>query len=97
MEANCAVCGETVAIYDQADHLRLRHPTPTSGFKFWLNGRMHATEKPSMLVRELIAATDSQVIASYLFEDDAGKQYAHDNAVDLTQEPHFFMLPPATY
>lgn len=99
MNADCVLCGENVPLYDQADHLRVRHPAPDpKGFRFFLDGREYWSQKPSMLVAELIAMTGAS--PSYSFEGERNGErvpFAHGNAVDLTQEPHFFTVPPATY
>lgn len=95
MKANCVVCGEAIELYAQSDHLRFKHPAPNSdGFKFWLNGRAYFSQYPSMLVGELMKLADAPM--TYIFDDESGYSYAHQNAVDLTHEPHFYCIPPAT-
>jgi hypothetical protein len=96
MNADCTICGENVPLYDQADHLRFKHPGP---FKFWYEGRPFTTDTPSMTVAELLKLVNG-VSTYYFYMEVPGREdvpLSHHNAVDLTQEPHFYSIPPATY
>lgn len=99
MNANCKLCGESVPLYDQSDHLRFKHPAPAGGFRFWYEGRPFFTDKPSMLVHELLTLVDGSTTYQFYMEVSGGEgvPLSHGNAVDLTQEPHFYSVPPATY
>lgn len=94
-KANCVVCGEPVLPNEQAEHLRTKHAAPAGGFPFWINERKYRSPAPSMTVGELLKMTDSPV--TYQFEDERGNSYSHENSVDLTRDPHFSLVPPATY
>jgi hypothetical protein len=93
----CMICGEPVAGEPaQAAHLTAKHPGP---FKFHYDARPYSTDKPSMLVQDLLKLVGGNV--QYLFYEHLGTDahvfYAQAQAVDLTREPWFYSIPPATY
>lgn len=98
MNANCVVCGESVPLYDQADHLRLKHPAPSGGFRFWYDERPYLTDKRSMPVGDLLKLVDGSPTYYFYMEVRGGKDVPlhHGDAVDLTQEPRFYCVPPAS-
>jgi hypothetical protein len=90
----CLICGVQVHPSEQENHLRAAHPGP---FKFWHDGREFETRRPSMMVlelKQLVKCTPTY----QLFEEREGHDVAQGDgvAVDLTHEPHFFSIPPAT-
>jgi hypothetical protein len=94
----CAICREDVDLVEAESHLAMRHPAPTGGFLFFHDARPFRTEHPSMLVWELkrfVRATNMYP----LYQQHAGGDVGLNDgqAVDLTQEPRFYSLPPATY
>jgi hypothetical protein len=92
---SCIVCGAEVPKAEQATHLRYAHPGP---FYFWHDARRFATASPSMLVGELKQLVGCTVTYPFHEERDGKEIYYSDGqAVDLTREPHFFSVPPATY
>lgn len=98
MDANCFVCGKHVAAKDQAAHLRLQHPTPTGGFRFWFDGKAYRTDKPSVLVMDILKMVDYPPTYQFFEERKTGDvPLSHMNSVDLTREPHFYCVPPATW
>src|SRR5271168_4639415 len=96
--ANCIICNEQVHLANQAAHLRTKHATPSGGFRFWWDGTLHFTDKPSMLIGDLRRACNSPV-HGFVVQEVSDKQVylSDDEAVDLTMEPHFYILLPATY
>jgi hypothetical protein len=91
----CHVCGEQVAKPDQAAHLIARHPGP---HVFHYDAREYQTDKPSMLVSELLALVKGEVTYSFYEERDGEHFYfSHGQAVDLTRDPWFYSVPPATF
>jgi len=97
----CAVCMEMVNKADQRTHLETRHPAPAGGFKFFYNGQTFYSEKPSMYVRDLLALVNGNVMGHFYMErtkrDGGDVAFAHGEAVDLTRQPRFYTLLPATY
>jgi hypothetical protein len=96
-EAVCLICQEPVELGNQEDHLRTKHATPATGFRFWLDAVAHFADKPSMLIADL--RKQCNVTPHGFFVQDVGGQwtyYSDGQAVDLTKEPHFFILLPAT-
>ena len=100
MKAACVICNEQVEIYDQADHLKFKHPSksPVGGFPFWVDGQQFTADEPSMNVGDLLNQFGlSTTYAFYMEVRDELVPLSHGNSVDLTQEPHFCSIPPATY
>jgi hypothetical protein len=96
-EAICIVCGKVVEPCNQAAHLRREHGTPIGGFKFWIDAVTHFSDKPSMLISDLRKQCNCP-FGGFFMQDIDGEQvpYSDGQAVDLTHEPHFFILLPAT-
>jgi hypothetical protein len=95
-EAICAVCGKAVAAPDQEEHLRTNHFGP---HYFWLDGMRYRSTEPSMRMAEIKALTKCAAIYQvYQKDKHGGDNIARDDgdSIDLTQEPHFFAVPPAT-
>jgi hypothetical protein len=101
--ATCVVCGKVVAVADRNEHLAANHLGP---HYFWYNTKKFRTMEPSMRVRDLKKLVDAPP-PSWLYrfiQDRNGGQagppdnveWSDDVAVDLTREPHFFSVPPAT-
>ena len=90
----CAICKKEVPQGYEQDHLQSNHLGPHT---FWFEARKYVTEKPSMTVAEIMELAGSIRLAHF-FEERDGKQifYGHDTSVDLTHQPHFFILLPAT-
>lgn len=94
----CQVCLASVDAEHQADHLASAHPAPPEGFLFYYNGLPFYTAQPSMLVWELLGLVGGNPMYEFSESRDGGKHsFNHGNAVDLTREPHFFAIPPATF
>jgi hypothetical protein len=91
---NCAVCGKSVAITDQADHLKAHHLGP---HYFWFDCREHRTLEPSMTVAALKKMANTNP-TYYAYEEREGADIALSDAqaVDLTRRPRFYAIPPAT-
>lgn len=91
----CLICGEVVAPSSQMAHLQQIHPGP---FVFWHDARRFTTHHPSMLVADLKHLVGCTV-SYHLYQELDGKNipFNDGNAVDLTREPHFYSLPPATF
>lgn len=93
--SKCLICGvDRVTKADQEEHLATAHSGP---HVFFYNMKEYRTDKPSMLVMELLKLVDGNT--QYLFHEDRdGKEiyFSHAEAVDLTRRPHFFSVPPAT-
>lgn len=97
--AKCIICLENVDPCSQATHLRTKHATPSEGFRFWLDGRPCFADKPSMLAGDLLKAFDGDIFGHFyqdLGNGPFGHPIGHGQAVDLTSEPHFYVLLPAT-
>lgn len=94
MSTVCAVCGKMVAPKDQKDHLQTQHLGP---HYFWFDGKKHRTMKPSMTIFQLKKLLGSPVLYPVFEEREGGDIARSDSAtVDLTQQPHFYSVPPAT-
>jgi len=95
-EAWLIVCHECVELGSQKAHLGTKHDTPAGGFRFWWDGVAHFSDKPSMLVGDLQSQLGNAM--GFVLEDRNGANLygSDDQAVDLTREPHFFALLPAT-
>jgi hypothetical protein len=91
----CLVCGLVLPPELQQDHLAVIHPGP---HVFYHDARRFETLKPSMMVVELKKLVRCSVVY-LLHEERDGREifYSDGQAVDLTREPHFFSVPPATY
>jgi len=96
MDRQCLVCKRTVAQGYEEEHLEANHLGP---HYFWFNAQRYMTMQPSMQVARLIALVDTTPSYQlYLESKDNSPDIAlgHGEAVDLTQEPHFYAVPPAT-
>src|ERR1700722_15757142 len=97
--ANCLICGQVVETAAQGEHLRTIHSSPDGGFPFFLDGRLCHSDVPSMLVAEVKArfgSTPTYQLYQQLSPDE-DVFISDGRAVDLTQCPHFFAIPPATF
>lgn len=100
----CIVCRAEVPKSKQAEHLSSAHPTPDGGFAFHFDARPYRTLKPSMMVTELLTLVGATVTYP-LFQKrrhwsgrDVGDAFIPQGcAVDLTQDPWFYAIPPATF
>lgn len=95
----CACCGYVTSLVEnQARHLREAHAPPAGGFPFYHDGQRYTSLIPSMLVGDVLRMVQGQVMYQF-YQEVAGEMcpLAHGNAVDLTNSPHFFSVPPATY
>ena len=92
----CVVCGRGYADADVEEHLRNGHLGP---FEFWFDMRKYKTPAPSMTVGELVKMVDASIM-NMVFRDMFGAgpdvPLGHGESVDLTREPHFYCVPPAT-
>lgn len=94
MSRTCVVCGKVVIETDIQEHLSAAHLGP---HYFWFNAKKYRTMEPSMKIIEIVKMVDASTIYQ-VYEDRDGHEipWSHGASVDLTQEPHFFALPPAT-
>lgn len=95
MARQCIVCNKTVAATDVQEHLSANHLGP---HYFWFDAREFRTMEPSMVVSDLKRLVDASPLYP-VYEDRGGKQipFGDGVAVDLTREPHFYTLIPATF
>lgn len=100
MSRVCTVCGKSVANTDVDEHLKTNHLGP---HYFWFSAQRFRTHEPSMTVcdvKQLVNCSSSY----QFFQDRNGGQpgtqdlvyFSDDQSVDLTREPHFSAVPPAT-
>lgn len=61
MNEICQVCGFSVNPTERESHLREAHPAPEGGFTFHYDARPYRTDKPSMMVSELLMLVNGQV------------------------------------
>jgi hypothetical protein len=96
----CIVCGKVVAETDTSEHLATNHLGP---HYFWFDARRFKSSEPSMKIGEIVTLVGAS--PSYLVYEDrnGGRPGPSDDVgrgagewVDLTREPHFFAVPPAT-
>lgn len=95
-EAACIVCGKIVTKADQEEHLRSQHLGP---HYFWFDGLRFKSDKPSATIAELKAMTGLGIAYQTFLEvigDGPDRGVGDGEAVDLTHEPHFYAIPPAT-
>lgn len=94
MSRQCIVCGKTVIETDTKEHLANNHLGP---HYFWFAARKFRTMEPSMLVSDLKKLVDAAPNEP-VFEDRDDKliPWGDGVCVDLTREPHFTAIPPAT-
>lgn len=94
----CAICRSSFSIDETEQHLRSAHVPPVEGFLFFYNGRSYRTQKPSMLVSELLCLVWGSVTSQF-YEQRENKMipFSQEQAVDLTKQPWFVSIPPATY
>lgn len=91
----CVVCGFEAGHHEQADnHLKHAHPGP---FKFWMDGREFETKEPSMTVGQIKSLTGTSSQYQFFLERlPVDAAFSDGQAVDLTHEPRFYCIPPAT-
>src|ERR1019366_3032074 len=96
MSRQCVVCKRFYAENNLDEHLQNNHLGP---HEFWFDMRKYKTSAPSMTIGELVKMVDASTI-NQVFEDMLGASpdvpLSHNMAVDLTREPHFYCVPPAT-
>lgn len=101
-EAMCTVCKKFVEKSDQDEHLKTNHLGP---HYFWFEAKRYKTNSPSMHVFELCQLVGEKLGPCRTFvEDRSGAKPGYDwiyhndvDCLDLTREPHFFILLAATY
>lgn len=96
MGTQCAVCKRTYAVEEQAEHLRNNHLGPHN---FWFNAKKYKVTVPSMQVGELVKLADASPLYHVFRESDDDTPdvaFSHSECVDLTNEPRFYTVPPAT-
>lgn len=93
-ERQCIVCNRFVPQGYEQDHLRANHLGP---HVWWFNAQQFQTMEPSMTAAEIKRLADTSSGYQF-FEERDGKctYYSDGQAVDLTNRPHFFAVPPAT-
>lgn len=92
----CIVCGRGYVASEEEEHLRNNHLGP---FEFWFDMRKYKTRLPSMTVGELVKIADASLynqVFQDLFGNGPDVPLSHSISVDLTREPHFYSVPPAT-
>ena len=91
----CIVCQQWVREGDEKEHLRASHLGP---HYFWFDCRQFRTMEPSMTMGDIRKLVDAPTFYP-VFEDRDGEEipWGDGVAVDLTREPHFFAIPPATW
>lgn len=100
-EAACLMCGEKVVESLQASHLAERHP-PTEGFGYRLHidAILYYSPVPSMTILELKHLYKCEPTYSTMveYEPNSEPHYLSDgNAIDLTNDPWVYFVPPATF
>lgn len=68
-------------------------------YDFWFNMRRFTSEKPRATIAELKAmanATPNYDTYKDMFGKGRDVAFGEGEAVDLTEEPHFYTVPPAT-
>ena len=97
----CIVCHAEVPESQQAAHLASAHPAPEGGFVFHMDARPYRTDRPSMTVTELlllVGATPTYPLFQKGTRSNGDDVFIPQGcAVDLTQDPWFYAVPPATY
>lgn len=94
----CIICRARVPVGTEAAHLAQVHPSPVGGFLFYHDERRYYTDRPSMQVTEVRRLVDSSPLYQFLVDQGGIDVALNDGqAVDLTREPHFYSVPPATY
>ncbi len=91
----CCICGEFVEPDATDAHLADKHPAPRGGFRFTFDAAEFYTDKPSMSVLDLLALVGRGDAGLYTLYQ--GDHEVVGNAVDVTREPQFFLVPPARY
>lgn len=67
-------------------------------YGFFMNAQRFLTDKPSMIVADIIKMTDSNTLGHFVEDrNDEWIYFGHGETVDLTSRPHFFILLPATW
>jgi hypothetical protein len=99
--AICIVCHAAVPEAQQAEHLASAHPAPKAGFVFHFDARRYHTYKPSMMVTELlllVGATPMYPLFQKRLSGNGDDVFIPQGcAVDMTQDPWFYAIPPATF
>jgi hypothetical protein len=92
--SKCAVCGKDIMPADFKDHLTTNHLGP---HYFWCDGRKFRTMEPSMTGARIKALANASSGYQMFREQEGGDIPVSDGvAEDLTREPHFYAVPPAT-
>lgn len=91
----CIVCRKKVRDGDETEHLRSNHLGP---HYFWVDAKKYRTMEPSMTVAEIKRMASCSPGYQFFQERDLEPDLGVGDAqsVDLTREPHFFAVPPAT-
>lgn len=91
----CIVCKREVPEGYESEHLSANHFGPHI---FWFNMRQHQTMEPSMTMGDVVKMVDGNT-RYHVFEEREGGDipWGHGVAVDLTNTPRFYTVPPATY
>lgn len=91
----CIVCKRHVPEGYERDHINANHLGPHT---FWFGARRFQTMEPSMTIAE-IARMANASLSYQIFEEREGGDIGrtHGEAVDLTRQPHFYAVPPATH
>lgn len=94
MSRQCIVCKKFVADTDVEEHLGANHLGP---HYFWFNAQKYRTMSPSMEMSDVKRLANAGPLYQ-VFEERDGKDIYHSDSmnVDLTREPHFWAIPPAT-
>lgn len=98
-KAICKICHEEVPASEQETHLAQEHPPKDSrGFRFYVDGAEHFAEKPSMLIAQLKQLVGGgfgyRTIVNYNGSPD-DHHLSDGEAIDLTNSPMVFFVPPA--
>lgn len=84
------------ALEEQAEHLRNNHLGP---HEFWFDAKKFIVKVPSMTCGELITLAGVSP-TNFVFREMPGDKpdipISHSEVVNLTDEPHFYSVPPAT-
>lgn len=68
-------------------------------YKFWFNMRKYETASPTLTIGEMVKMADASTL-NHVFQDMFGagpdRGFGHGETVDVTHEPHFYCVPPAT-
>lgn len=97
-ELQCAVCKKMVDAADTEAHLLDNHLGP---HRFWMDCREYKITHPSLTVTELRAITNGGPCGhGWVMEertDGRDVSYGDSESVDLTHQPRFYILLPASW